>query len=549
MPDTKKAVFVGSTSHIEAETSKNEVKTHVAGDAMLIDSQGNIRRLPVPSNDPNDPLNFKPREKALIIFCCCWFSLLSLALAGGLGPILSVFFGIYAPHGYKSGEIVYLLTIPSLCIGLGNYLVLPLSLAFGRRPVFLASTVVLLGATIGAAVQNSYKGHLGSRILQGLATGATESVLPLMLTEITFLHQRSRVFGLYWMTQTVFSGILSIVSSYINASLGWRWYYWLFVITIAVGFLFSLFGAYETRFARPAMSIDGVIVYTDDYGVTHVVTPEEAQDHPVLQSQVMSRLLDTTPYHGPQPTFKTHIALWAKPHPQPLKVMLSSWVLMIKCLTSPAILYSIVISSVALGITINMSLTYDHALQDYGWAPKSIGLINIGAIIGSILGSAYAVIIGDRVVLMLARRNKGIHKPEHRIIVLIPVAILGFAMVLFYAFTAQGASTWWGLVLSFTFYNTAWVAVIVITTTFASEVWPKHPGPALVMVVGSKNIISFGLTFGFTPMTEKGGVKWAFCVLAGVFAACFMLGFPVYFLNSKWRKATSKKERMDSTTD
>lgn len=48
--------------------------------------------------------------------------------------------------------------------------------------------VILLIATIAAALQNSYNGHLASRIVQGLATGASESLLPLMLTEVTFLH-------------------------------------------------------------------------------------------------------------------------------------------------------------------------------------------------------------------------------------------------------------------------------------------------------------------------------------------------------------------------
>ena len=114
------------------------------------------------------------------------------------------------PQGYSDGDVVYLLTIPSLCIGLGNYIVLPLALAFGRRPVFLGSIIVLLASLVWAAVNNSYESHLGARIVQGLATGATESVLPLMPTEVTFLHQRNRVFGMYWMTQTVFSGILNI---------------------------------------------------------------------------------------------------------------------------------------------------------------------------------------------------------------------------------------------------------------------------------------------------------------------------------------------------
>ncbi|KAH7007853.1 major facilitator superfamily domain-containing protein [Microdochium trichocladiopsis] len=515
--------------------------THVAGDALLLDKQGNIRRLPIPSNDPNDPLNFKTWEKAATIFCCCWFSSMSLALAAGLGPLLGVFFGMYAPQGYSPGQIVYLLTIPALCIGL--------ALAYGRRPVFIGSTVVLLASSIGAATQNSYTGHLGARIVQGLSTGATESVLPLMLTELTYLHQRSRVFGLYWLTQTLISNLLNIFSSYINAALGWQWYYWVFVITIAVGLVASIFGAFETRYARPAMSIDGVVVYTDDFGVTHVVPADEASSHPELQAQGLAGLPDNTPYDGPQPTYKNRVALWGKPHPTPAKIMVSSWVLMVKCLTSPAIVYAILISSVALAGLINQSLSYSEALMEYGWAPESIGLVNVGAIIGSVLGSAYSVFFGDWLVLWLAKRNQGIHKPEHRIIVLAPMGVLGFATLLGYAFTVHGLPSWWGLMVTFTFYQMAWVSVLIISTTFAAEVWPKHPGPALVMVVGSKNIVSFCLTFAYTPMVEHGGVTWAFCVLAGVFAGCFLLGFPVYFLNTKWRRNESKKDSINSTTD
>ena len=45
---------------------------------------------------------------------------MSLALAGGLGAILNVFGELYAPHGYGMSDISLLLTLPSLCIGLGK---------------------------------------------------------------------------------------------------------------------------------------------------------------------------------------------------------------------------------------------------------------------------------------------------------------------------------------------------------------------------------------------------------------------------------------------
>ena len=66
-------------AHREKPTEAVEA-THVVGDALLFDKQGNIRRLPIPSNNPNDPLNYKTWEKAATIFCCCWFSKRAITL-------------------------------------------------------------------------------------------------------------------------------------------------------------------------------------------------------------------------------------------------------------------------------------------------------------------------------------------------------------------------------------------------------------------------------------------------------------------------------------
>jgi hypothetical protein len=70
-----------SSEHVSGVRSKkwNASKPsyeHIEGDALLVDQDGNVRRLPIPSdnpNDPFDPLNYRAWEKAAIIFCCCWF--------------------------------------------------------------------------------------------------------------------------------------------------------------------------------------------------------------------------------------------------------------------------------------------------------------------------------------------------------------------------------------------------------------------------------------------------------------------------------------------
>jgi hypothetical protein len=93
---------------------------HIEGNALLVNKDGEIRKIPVPSSDPNDPLNFRPWEKYGVVFCCCWFSIMGLSVASGLGAILSVFFEMYTPQGYDADQVVLLITLPTLCIGLGK---------------------------------------------------------------------------------------------------------------------------------------------------------------------------------------------------------------------------------------------------------------------------------------------------------------------------------------------------------------------------------------------------------------------------------------------
>lgn len=47
---------------------------------------------------------------------------------------------------------------------------------YGRRPATIISIIILLGATVGCALSQTWEQHLALRIIQGFASGATESV-------------------------------------------------------------------------------------------------------------------------------------------------------------------------------------------------------------------------------------------------------------------------------------------------------------------------------------------------------------------------------------
>jgi hypothetical protein len=107
---------------VDEKTANKQSNAEANGNINLLDDEGNVRRIPVPSSDPNDPLNMNKWRKFGVVVCCCWYSIFSLVLVGGAGPILPFWIQEYAPEGLDVTEIVKLTTYPSLVMALGKSL-------------------------------------------------------------------------------------------------------------------------------------------------------------------------------------------------------------------------------------------------------------------------------------------------------------------------------------------------------------------------------------------------------------------------------------------
>lgn len=66
----------------EVEKIQNNLQSsdHAVGNALLVGNDGHLRKVPVPSDNPNDPLNFLPWQKYGVILVCCWFCKFPLKL-------------------------------------------------------------------------------------------------------------------------------------------------------------------------------------------------------------------------------------------------------------------------------------------------------------------------------------------------------------------------------------------------------------------------------------------------------------------------------------
>jgi hypothetical protein len=314
----------------------------------------------------------------------------------------------------------------------GAFIILPLSMMFGRRPVFLGCCALLISTTIGAATSKTFNVHMACRVLQGIATGATESVLPLIITDVSFVNERGKWFAWYWGSQNFVNTVFTVSASYLVAATSWQWFYWLLAILEVVGTIGAFLLLPETRYARSPMLLNGQVIHTDEFGVTTILTEEEARTRfgAYDTSGTASEL---------RQTYLRQLKPFSGVTPNALRIGGGAWWKMVQACSSPAIIWAILASSISLGTGIAMTLVYGSVLTEgHGWSRSSVGLVNVGIFPASICAMIYAGWFGDKMNMFMAKRNRGIHTPEHTLLILIFPGIVSLIGIV-----AFGAGSMW----------------------------------------------------------------------------------------------------------
>lgn len=191
------------------EDSKlKKVRLHTLGNVRLRHHETNeIILIPTPSSDPNDPLNWSSWTKHTIAILICVAMLWCNFLAAGptvaiVQTTLDFFPGALPtsdPAGFSANiaKVSYFFTTTALMQGLGNFLWVPLASKYGRRPVYLISYSIYLACGIWLIFDKTFNGFLAGRILMGFGAGAAETIAPITIADIFFLHERGAIMGLY----------------------------------------------------------------------------------------------------------------------------------------------------------------------------------------------------------------------------------------------------------------------------------------------------------------------------------------------------------------
>jgi hypothetical protein len=183
----------------------------------------------------------------------------------------------------------------------------------------------------------------------------------------------------------------------------------IFLILSAVGLVLVIVGVPETKFVRPAFSIDGAMSRVNEFGDVVPLTQEELQEQ---MDQTVTGNGETKDYSP----FRIAFGFRGKIEAHEWKIVPAIYYQMAKSLLNPAIVWALGLASLALSIIIMQSLTWGNILVNaYGWSPQSVGLNSLGSVPAGIAAFVCCGWGGDKLSIWLAKRNNGLHVPEHRV--------------------------------------------------------------------------------------------------------------------------------------
>lgn len=315
-------------------------------------------------------------------------------------------------------------------LGLTGIALIPLAYRYGRRPIYLASALVQICASIWLANIATKPEYLVCIAMVGVGAAATQTLVPMTIADLFFVHQFATMNGWFLFAQGTGAFLGPVAAGYIVKFQGWRWIGAWTAILLGVSFLLILFLLEESTFVPTALEQD-VKLNDDDVFFCRPFSYGSTTEHVDLvdiNRRMTTKVLELPP--GPK-TLRQRFALITRTK-RPIKErFLSPFVILI---SFPAVAYA----AVTYGSIMAWLAMYEHVAAaklfsaPYNFDSKDMGLFGIPPFIGHSIGSLVVPVLTDRWMVKLARQNGGVYQPEMRLRLAIPGAIFTCAGILIF---------------------------------------------------------------------------------------------------------------------
>lgn len=202
---------------------------------------------PQPDDSKNDPLNWPAWRRDAALLSLGFYCM----IGGGVTPILAAGFNqVAATFDTTHAAVARTTGLYMLGLGIGSVIFSPTAILYGKRPIYLLSSVLFVVSSIWCAAAPDYANLAVARIFQGIAVSPVECLPSATIAEIFFLHERAFRIGVYTLLLLGGKNLVPLVSAVIIQGLSWRWVFWIVAIIVGFGGLMLFVFVPETFWDR-----------------------------------------------------------------------------------------------------------------------------------------------------------------------------------------------------------------------------------------------------------------------------------------------------------
>ncbi|KAL0942093.1 major facilitator superfamily transporter [Colletotrichum truncatum] len=513
-------------------SGERPVSADLAGSIYLITSDGKTLKLPMPSKSPHDPLNWPLRKRVVALAVIMLYSIVSMMETQAVSLMyrpLAAEFNASQPDKYPLNTLVS--TPSTIFLGLGAFLWIPLSVALGRRPVFLLASCCVTLATILAANASGFYSLLGALSLQGFSAGLSLSAAMLMVIDLTFIDERPNALGFFWSIGCGAGLILLTIVPSLAAS-GWRNFYSVWIAPCLGIFICIFFFFPETYFVRPAVAFDGHVLLQG--GSEKVRMYDDWNQVPGGRTTPEDELEAAR-----ESTWAYIIRRWGvRKGGAGFREMWNCYLQTLLCAINPLVFWVAILNALNFGAMIFIGETYALVMSQppYSLPERVISLVNPVSAIGSILAWPVTTILTSRVARRLTLRNGGIRDAEHYLIAFLPAVLTGAGSAFLYGITVHYSWSHVWIFVSYLLNAFSAAAYGIASTLWVTEAFPLWAAPAMIIVGGAGYMLSFATSYAVTPWIKSQGYLGASFELGAILLIVGGIAVPLAFWGKSLRQ-------------
>jgi multidrug resistance protein len=388
-------------------------------------------------------------------------------------------------------ELSLTLSIFVLAYAVGPLFLGPLSEMYGRVIVLQLANAFYLCFNLGCGFAQSKGQMIAFRFLSGLGGSAPLAIGGGVLSDLFRAEERGRAISIYSLAPLLGPAVGPIAGGFISEKTTWRWVFWATTIADAVIQVMGLFFLQETY--TPVLLHRKKLKLIKETGNENLHTEYDRPDRTVV------RTLETS-LGRPFKLLGTQIII------QVLALYMAYlYGLMYLVLsTFPALWSSVYHESIGIG---------------------GLNYISLGC--GFFIGTQICAPLQDRIYTALKARNGGVGRPEFRVPLMIPGAILVPVGLFWYGWTAEKHAHWILPNLGAAIFAAGVITGFQCIQTYIVDSYTRYAASAIGAATVLRSLAGFGFPLFAPYMYARLGYGWGNSLLGFLAIA---LGWPAPIL-------------------